>query len=159
MLFKKISTHASLMLDIVILDRFTRWPEAPWTFWHWRQARVQLLTSWLIRGQIKRAVTKRWVARIPGCARVCRAWNTCRLRVMGTNGRGTPVETSQIMATSVMSKIRHAEETVNREINQLVNEFKAHNKIKNYSAIFQWCLLKIREPIRIIYVREACSFA
>ena len=61
------------------------------------EACVQLLTSWLIRGQTKRAVTTCWVARITGCARVCRAWKTCRLRVIGTNGHGTPVETSQRM--------------------------------------------------------------
>ena len=46
-------------------------------------------------GQTNLLVTKRWVARIPGCERECKVLNTMRWKDNGRNGWGVPVEMSQ----------------------------------------------------------------
>ena len=52
-------------------------------------------TSALMLGHTYRVVSRRSVARTPGCDSECKESNTFRLNACGTNGRGTPVERSQ----------------------------------------------------------------
>ena len=63
--------------------------------WHWRHVRAQFLTSLLTCGQTKQATMSCWVARMPGWDRECSTRKTSYLKMLGTNGRGTPVVTSQ----------------------------------------------------------------
>ena len=51
-------------------------------------------------GQTKRSDTSFTVARTDGCEIECMASNTWRRKAAGTNGRGLPVDTSQVMVQS-----------------------------------------------------------
>lgn len=66
-------------------------------FWHWRQVLAHRRTSELIPGQTYLVVTSFCVARMPGWESEWSESNTGRRNFVGTIGRATPVDTSQMM--------------------------------------------------------------
>ena len=70
-------------------------------FWHWMHNCVQRRISLLIFGHTSWVVSSLCDARTPGWAREWRKSNTCHLNSLGTYGRGTPVDTMQIMVAFV----------------------------------------------------------
>ena len=59
----------------------------------------------LIPGQTYQAVTRRCVARMPGCGSEWSELNSVRRNLAGTKGRGTPVDVSHTIVVSDVGSV------------------------------------------------------